>query len=307
MAKTYFASKSQCTRTAGDPGGACNAGNEPRPSNGCRRTASRAVFSTNQQLLNSDTDQTKDLYEYVLPTASDPNPSPDLIQVSGAAPNAKVRNISAISDDGRRVYFIAQGVLAENHDAHDEPPFPGDFNLYVWEQTAAQPNGVTKFVTRLEDFPLSNTTWRTSTRGSAPMAATWSSRPSIRWSKPIPTTRIDVYRYDAVTGEMTRVSVDTAGVGGNADFTDAGFGYDSRFSRMTASRSFSRPRGPLSRRRQRRPRRLPLAGRAHHTYLHRCGRRGSRLRGHRRVRRQHLHHEPSAAHRRRHRLSHRRL
>ena len=29
---------------------------------------------------------------------------------------------------------------------------------------------------------------------------------------------LDIYRYDAVTGEMTRVSVDTAGVGGNADF-----------------------------------------------------------------------------------------
>ncbi len=39
---------------------------------------------------------------------------------------------------------------------------------------------------------------------------------------------LDVYRYDAVTGEMTRVSVDTAGVGGNADFTDAGFGFDAR-------------------------------------------------------------------------------
>ena len=225
--KTYFASKSQCTRTSGDPGGACNAEVSP----GFERMSadgSRAVFSTTQQLLNSDTDQTRDIYEYVLPTASDPNPSPDLIQVSGAAPNARVRNSSAISDDGRRVYFIAQGVLASNHDAHDEPPFPNDFNLYLWEQTAAQPNGVTKFVTRLEDFPLfaddvANFNPRISADGRYMVFTAF--HPMVETDTD---NSVDVYRYDAVTGEMTRVSVDTAGVGGNADFTDAGFGFDTK-------------------------------------------------------------------------------
>jgi Tol biopolymer transport system component len=227
MSKTYFASKSQCTRTAGDPGGACNEEMSPDFER-MSRDASRAVFTTNQQLLNSDTDQTTDLYEYVLPTASDPEPSPNLIQVSGAASNAKVRNTSAISDDGRRVYFIARGVLASNHDAHDEPPFPGDFNLYVWEQTAAQPNGVTKFVARLEDFPeyqndVANFNPRISADGRYIVFTAY--HPMVETDTD---NSLDVYRYDAVTGEMTRVSVDTAGVGGNADFTDAGFGYDSR-------------------------------------------------------------------------------
>ena len=53
---------------------------------------------------------------------------------------------------------------------------------------------------------------------------------------------LDIYRYDAVTGEMTRVSVDTAGVGGNADFTDAAglSGEEAApVSRKTASRSCS--------------------------------------------------------------------
>ena len=71
--KTYFASKSQCTRTAGDPGGVCNDRNEPRHSKeGPGRLRGRTVFITNQQLVNGDTDQTKDLYQYILPTASEP-------------------------------------------------------------------------------------------------------------------------------------------------------------------------------------------------------------------------------------------
>ena len=221
--KTYFVSQSQCTRTAGDPGGACNAETSPSFER-MSRDASRAVFTTDQQLLNSDTDQTKDLYQYILPTASDPNPSPDLIQVSGAASDAKVRNSVAISDDGRRVYFIAQGALASNHDAYDEPPFPGDFNLYLWEQTAAQPNGVTKFVARLEDPPQNYDVSAFRPRVSAD--ARYMVFPAYHPMVPTDTDNsLDIYRYDAVTGEMTRVSVDTAGVGGNADFSNADFGF----------------------------------------------------------------------------------
>ena len=216
-AKTYFASKSQCTRTAGDPGGACNAEMSPQLRKNVQRCLARCL-PTNQQLLNSDTDQTRDLYQYILPTASDPNPSPNLIQVSGAAPDARVRNAVGISDDGRRVYFIAQGVLASNHDAHDEPPFINDYNLYVWEQTDAQPNGVTRFVARLEDPPqnhdVSNFSPRLSADGRYMVFTAF--HPMVETDTD---NSLDVYRYDAVTGEMTRVSVDKAGVGGNADFT----------------------------------------------------------------------------------------
>ena len=79
---SYDASASQCTRTAGDPGGACNA-----PANatfeGATTDGSRVFFTTKQQLVNGDTNQTNDLYAYDLPTASNPNPS--LIDVSGSA------------------------------------------------------------------------------------------------------------------------------------------------------------------------------------------------------------------------------
>ncbi len=223
--KSYFASKSQCTRTSGDPGGACD--EEKSPSfERMSKDASSVVFSTTQQLLNSDTDQTKDIYEYVLPTASDPNPSPNLFQVSGAAPNAKALNSRAVSDDGRRVYFIAQGVLASNHDAYDNPPFPGDFNLYVWDRTA-DPKGVTKFIARLEDPPqnydVSGFNPRISADGRYMVFTAY--HPLV----PTDTDNsLDIYRYDAVKGEMLRLSVDNGGVGGNTDFSNADFGYGGR-------------------------------------------------------------------------------
>jgi hypothetical protein len=224
MSKSYFASKSQCTRTAGEPGGLCNGEMSPEFER-LSGDASRGLFTTNQQLLNSDTDQTKDLYEYVLPTASDPNPSPNLFQISGAAPNARVRNVVAVSNDGRRVYFIAQGVLASNHDAHDEPPHADDFNLYVWQQDAAHPDGYTQFVTRLEDPPqnydVSAFGYTAQTTADGRYLVFSAYHPMVETDTD---NSLDIYRYDAVTGEMARVSVDTAGVGGNTDFSNANLG-----------------------------------------------------------------------------------
>jgi hypothetical protein len=221
--KSYFASESHCTRTASDPGGACNAAVNPAYE-GSSKDGSSVLFTTTQQLLNSDTDETTDLYESVLPT--DPNGSPKLFQVSGAAPNAKVRNLVRVSDEGRRVYFMAKGVLASNHDAHDQAPFPGDVNLYVWQRDAAHPDGYTQFVTMLEDPPQN---YDVSAFGYVAQISADGRYLVFAAYHPMVETdtdnSMDIYRYDAVTGEMARVSVDTAGVGGNADFTDASLGY----------------------------------------------------------------------------------
>ena len=106
--KSYFASESQCTRNAGDPGGVCNAPCQASSSKDpCLESpdGSSIVFSTNQQLLNSDTDQTTDLYEYVLPTASDPNPSPNLIPGVGGGTQRQS------AEHGARLKRRPQGLL----------------------------------------------------------------------------------------------------------------------------------------------------------------------------------------------------
>ena len=83
--KTYYVSESQCTRAASDPGGTCNAPADAlywqAPS--VTPDGSHIVFTTTQQLVNGDTNQSSDLYLYDLPTAS--NSSPSLIDVSGRA------------------------------------------------------------------------------------------------------------------------------------------------------------------------------------------------------------------------------
>ena len=215
---SYDASESQCTRTAGDPGGACNA-----PSNANFKALSEdgkhILFATEEQLVNGDTDQTNDLYVYDLPTESSPG---KLSEVSGARPKAAVEETGIgytipddprISPDGSTVYFIAGGVLADNEDALGNTAVAGDHNLYSWRRDAAHPEGQTKFIAR-----LLNTEVQMQTSGDGRYLVLTTTTPIV----PTDTDNSrDVFRYDADTGELIRVSTNTAGIGGNADNLNA--------------------------------------------------------------------------------------
>ncbi len=219
---SYEASASRCTRMSGDPGGACNA---PADSlyEGSATDGSRVFFTTTQQLVNGDTDEGKDLYAYTLPeTALNPGSAPSLIDVSGSGSNAKVQEIVRISNDGSTVYFLADGVLADNHDALDEPAVAGDHNLYVWRQTASHPEGETKFIGRL----TSSSEFGGYVRLQSETTPDGGYLAFRSYTPMVPTdtdNAADIYRYDAAAGELTRISVDTSGVGGNADGLDAEF------------------------------------------------------------------------------------
>jgi hypothetical protein len=216
---SYDASESHCTRTAGDPGGACNA---PAPATfkALSEDGKHILFSTEEQLVNGDTDQTNDLYVYDLPTEASPDGK--LTEVSGARPKAVTEETSIgfttpdsprISPDGSTVYFIAGGVLADNEDALGNTAVEGDHNLYVWRRDAAHPDGQTKFITRLLNSEIQ---MQDSEDGRYMVLTTTS---------PIVPTDTDnsrdVFRYDADSGELVRVSVNTAGIGGNGDNRDA--------------------------------------------------------------------------------------
>jgi hypothetical protein len=211
--KSYDASQSHCTRTAGDPGGVCNA---PAPAEFVKAApdGSSVYFTTPQQLVNGDTDQTNDLYRYELPTASNPNPSPALTEASGAATNAGVQQVAAVSNDGSAAYFVASGVLAANEDALGETAVAGDHNLYGWQRSPGNPAGETKFIGRLLTNDL-----------AVPEAT-----PDGRYlvfttaSQLVPTdtdNAADVYRYEFATGTLLRVSTNISGVGGNGDGLNA--------------------------------------------------------------------------------------
>ncbi len=221
-ATTIEMSASQCTRGAGDPGGVCNGDAEVNPA-AFATDGSRALFTTTQQLVNGDTDATNDLYACDIP-ASTPAPvmpvdvCPNLRQVSAsAAGGGDVESVVRVSDDGSHVYFVAREVLAANHGANDQTALAGAHNLYLWQTDAAHPEGRTTFMGRLQAIEV-GTNGETSRDGRYLLVTT--TTPLVSSGAAADTdSASDVYRYDAVTGEWLRISVDTTGSGGNAEIT----------------------------------------------------------------------------------------
>jgi hypothetical protein len=236
-ATTIDASESQCTRAPSDPGGVCNAGSEAH-FEGANKDGTRVYFTTSQQLVNGDTDETTDLYECDIPSGTPTpvgaiNPCPDLREVSGAASGADVQGVTRISDDGSRAYFLAAGVLASNTDANDAIPVAGDHNLYVWQRDAAHPVGETRFVGKLAqaDSPTqtSGGLWgpdlaarlaQATDDGRYLVFASYAQLIDHGPQADTDTAR-DIYRYDAETGSLARLSTDVDGAGGNEPGQDA--------------------------------------------------------------------------------------
>jgi hypothetical protein len=235
-------SASHCSRTASDAGGVCNGpvgsgacalsstGEEVGP--GCRGAhfegaasdGSRVFFSTTQQLVDSDTDQTNDLYACDLPsgiptpTAEKANPCAAFTQVSGAETGAAVESLDAVSDNGATVLFTARGALTANDDALGERAVAGDHNLYVWHLDDSDPAGQTTFLGRLNSDDLRNEAF-----GAAQTTPDGGFLVFNTSSQLVPTdtdVARDLYRYDTKSGQLARVSTNVAGVGGNGDTFD---------------------------------------------------------------------------------------
>ncbi len=219
-AVTLAVSGSECTRTAADPRGACN-GLAPASYAGTAADGSRVFFTTTQQLVNDDSDATNDLYACDIPAGVPApvglaNPCASLTQVSGTTPKAQVESVVAVSKDGSRVYFVAQGVLAGNLGLGDTGARAGVPNLYLWERNGAHPAGQMRFVAGLDAG---------NDLGGAQMTADgryllFTTANSFVTAGPGADTdgATDVYRYDADTPAIVRVSVPISGVGGNDGF-----------------------------------------------------------------------------------------
>jgi hypothetical protein len=158
---------------------------------------------------------------YHLPTASEPNPSPALTEVSGTAPGANVEGSGiTVSANGLTAMFVSPGVLAGNEDAIEETAKQGDHNLYVWRRDGSHPEGQVTFVGRLINNDL------VQAKQGAGQFSKPETTPDGRYvvfstaSQLVPTdtdTGSDVYRYSPESGELTRVSTGPLGTGGNAD------------------------------------------------------------------------------------------
>ena len=147
---------------------------------------------------------------------------------SGRGP--RVQGVAAISSDGSHVYFVANGVLAPGASPGDcnATTATGHCSLYVFERDAGHPDGHVAFIATLpvaDEVQGYSNEWG----GGVDVAnVTPDGRFLVFASHAALTadvTRTDgaqqVYRYDAQTGELVRLSV---GERGFADNGNAGVG-----------------------------------------------------------------------------------
>ena len=217
---TVAVSGSECMRDADDKGGFCN-GVSPAAYAGGAVDGSRVFVTTSQQLVDGDVDQTNDLYACDIPVgapvpAGPANACASLTEVSGAATGAQVERVVSVSEDGLRVYFVAKGVLADNLDVGGVGARAGAENLYVWARDGAHPAGQTRYVARLtggDDLAEAQMTrdGRYLLFATANKLEAGDADDGAR----------DVYRYDAGTHAIVRVSASVAGGGGNVTGLDA--------------------------------------------------------------------------------------
>ena len=204
---------------------ACNPTAKQARFQGASTDGSKAFFTTEQQLLESDGDETSDLYEYDFN-----RPSPNrLVQLSRGGPGdltpgagADVQGVVRTSPDGSYVYFVAGGVLTTLPNTNGQVAHAGADNMYVLDTNTEE----TRFVAELcsgseasgadvdSACPANPTTvdsalWSTD-KGMAQVT------PDGRYLVFSSVARLtaddvnsaqDVYRYDAQTGALVRVSI----------------------------------------------------------------------------------------------------
>jgi hypothetical protein len=170
-------------------------------------------FTTEQPLLNSDEDSANDLYMERIAGEGTSARVSQIVQVSRdptAGQPAEVQGVVRVAADGDRVYFVAKGVLTAQSNGNGETAELGQSNLYVYDQQT----GAVAFVAKLVESD--EALW-----GSRDLHEAQASRADGRYllfvSEAHPMNTGDtsgagqLFRYDASSGELARVSVGKRG------------------------------------------------------------------------------------------------
>ena len=155
-----------------------------------------------------------------------------------ASGGPRVQGVLAISPDGTHIYFVAQGVLSTQPNTQQQKATDGADNLYAYERDKAHPEGKLTYITTLpkadekafsrvfqwdEGIALANVTpdGRFLVFLSHGALTPDDTRPAKEGA---PAPPAQVYRYDAQTGTLIRISIGAHGYNdnGNAGTTDAG-------------------------------------------------------------------------------------
>jgi WD40-like Beta Propeller Repeat len=194
----------QCTETCAE------AARQEAVYDGATQDGSKVFFTTAEPLVNTDTDETSDLYEYDFARP----PAERLTQISAGGQGdlsrgsgAEVLGVVGISEDGSHVYFIARGVLTSLPNALGQSASSGARNLYGY----ATDTGETKFVATLapQDSPelgLGSQAAQVTPDGQYLVFDTYAHLDLDDLN-----SGQAVYRYDFETGQLMWVSHDAAG------------------------------------------------------------------------------------------------
>ncbi len=221
---TVEVSASECGRQA-DPGAsppvlACSTTTSPATYANASTDGRRVFFTSDAQLTDSDVDATTDLYEYDFTRPAGHR----LLQVSAGGDgdttpgaDAMVEGLLDSADDGSRVYFAAQGVLTTQPNGQGETATAGANNLYRWDAAGNR----TTFVTTLDPTEQPWGYLRNAlVMGNNNEYLLFTS--SARLTVDDTDTAVDVYRYDATSNTLRRISTGQDGYDG--DGNDNAFG-----------------------------------------------------------------------------------
>lgn len=170
-------------------------------------------FTTEQPMLNSDEDSTKDLYMEELAGSGRSTHVAGIAQISHdptSGQAAEVQGVVRVTEDGNRVYFVAKGVLTNESNGNGEVAELERFNLYMYERGS----GRTAFVTKLTEGdgglwgPLNERAAQTSGTDGHYLVFVSEAQPAGTGDV---STAGQLFRYDADTGALVRVSIGQRG------------------------------------------------------------------------------------------------
>ena len=187
---------------------------------GASSDGSKVVFDTEQQLTDGATQGSNNMYLYDS-AAPVGHGLVDVSQGEGGSPVAggpRVQGIVALSNDGSHAYLVAKGVLTGTPNALGKTAQSGADNLYLFVHESGQTSGHAAFIATLPQADEKEWTQQSAanvTPGGRYLVFT------SHGALTTDVTRTDgaaqVFRYDAVTENLVRLSVGERGFNDNGN------------------------------------------------------------------------------------------
>jgi hypothetical protein len=206
--------------------------------NGASADGSRAYFTSTQRLTDAATeDNTAGDSALNCPTATGPNgcnlylydssqPAGHELTAVSAGDSPRVQGVMATSPDGSHAYFVARGVLTTDPNALGQTAMDGAENAYLYERDASHPAGHLSFVASLSasDSPNQIANANFARRVNVTPDGRFLVFTSHAQLTPDDTSQSgasQVFRYDAQTGDLIRISIGDNGFNDNGNRSTA--------------------------------------------------------------------------------------